>query len=697
MKKNQQKKRRKQNQTNKQNLVMVFFILLTIVVVTGIIIFLNYFASETGLSIEEKKWVTDNSSTMINVYTYNDIPVYGVNGNGVIFDFLTELSEYYDINFNRISYSALNSAGLSGGENFYFQVVSSTFELDSHDILMSKDYYVLLALEEMSINDIADIHNVTIGGLKDDMDSIKYILGESDQNIYQEFDDVDSMITMLENGEVGYIVLPQTMYLDKIISNDLNVVYKFSDLYKQYLMTIKDELLFSIVSKYYTIYQERLYQESYEDNFLQLFFATRNITQEQKTNYNNKTYAFGYITDVPYSNLNNNEFVGTLSNYLKGFESLANIDFKLVKYDSIASLKKAFGDGDIDFALASFDTSEYDREEVKVIPIFQEEYVILSKEYISVDSIRGLNNYSLAVVGDSYLDHYAEVNNIKTIKYKDTDDLLRNINNDTMVLITKDTYEYYKNQRFEDYVIVLAETIDYNYSLVVNNSDVNETFASLLESYVSSINYKDYRYSHRYVNSSFGMDYIKNILKYLILVLLVFFFLLLMVVIIRHRRKKDKLVLKDDKLKFIDIMTSLKNRNYLNYNLQKWSENQNYPQTVIVVDLNNIKYINDNHGHEEGDRVIKEAANILIVNQLENSDIMRTDGNEFLIYMIGYDEKQVVTFCRKLFKDLKELPYNFGATLGHSMILNNVKTLEDAINEATIEMRNAKDKLKKND
>mgnify|MGYP002508939280 CR=1 FL=1 len=47
-----------------------------------------------------------------------------------------------------------------------------------------------------------------------------------------------------------------------------------------------------------------------------------------------------------------------------------------------------------------------------------------------------------------------------------------------------------------------------------------------------------------------------------------------------------------------------------------------YPQTMIVIDLNNIQFINDTLGYEEGDKQIKSAANILIKTQLDNSDIM---------------------------------------------------------------------------
>ena len=184
-----------------------------------------------------------------------------------------------------------------------------------------------------------------------------------------------------------------------------------------------------------------------------------------------------------------------------------------------------------------------------------------------------------------------------------------------------------------------------------------------------------------------------SMLKYL---LILFTFLLMLTIIAfimfkRNNKKKD--ISKENKLKFIDVMTSLKNRNYLNYNIKKWDDNVIYPQSIVIIDLNNVKYINDNYGHEEGDNVIKEAANILLNSQLENTDIMRTDGNEFLVYMVGYDEKAVQDYTRNVNQLLKELPHNFGATFGYSMITDDIKTIDDAINEATLSMRQAKERL----
>ena len=81
-------------------------------------------------------------------------------------------------------------------------------------------------------------------------------------------------------------------------------------------------------------------------------------------------------------------------------------------------------------------------------------------------------------------------------------------------------------------------------------------------------------------------------------------------------------------MRYTDNLTSLKNRNYLNENIPRWDSSEVYPQAIVIVDLNNVAYINDNFGYPEGDKVIVEASGILIKTQLSNSELIRTNGNE---------------------------------------------------------------------
>ena len=183
---------------------------------------------------------------------------------------------------------------------------------------------------------------------------------------------------------------------------------------------------------------------------------------------------------------------------------------------------------------------------------------------------------------------------------------------------------------------------------------------------------------------------LNNIASYFIISIVI---ILLGWIIYYRKSKKIKLrkkIRKDDKIRFIDELTCLKNRTYLSDFLKTWSNNTIYPQTKIVVDLNRLKEINDKFGLDEGDKQIQAAANALIKTQLDNSDLMRSDGNEFVIYTIGYNQKQIINYIHKLNKELKKLPYNYGAEFGYSIIENNLKTVEDALSEAIEDMKSKK-------
>ena len=78
------------------------------------------------------------------------------------------------------------------------------------------------------------------------------------------------------------------------------------------------------------------------------------------------------------------------------------------------------------------------------------------------------------------------------------------------------------------------------------------------------------------------------------------------------------------------------------------------------------------------------ARNVEIKTQKDNSEIIRTDGDEFLIYLVGYDEKKIGTYIHKLNRELvSSLPNkDYGVSIGYSMILNEQTTIDDAINDS---------------
>ena len=676
---------------NKLNKIVILSIIAIIFTISLVIFILNFTKDSSSFSILEKKWISSHANKVIDISIYNDVPIYGQDGEGISFSYLEQFTNAYNIEFNKVSYLTDSDSNL---RDIAFRIADFNYQLTDNDIEIFKDYYVIVGKESNTINDISDLKDSKLGVLDDDITNIRYYLNDGKDITITSSKTFDDMYNLLNGNEIEYMAIPENLYLDDILKNDLSIVYHISELYKKYILTVNnDKTLKSIMNKFNIIYNKDYEQDDYKKYFLNTFFKYKSINEAEKMNYNASSYTYGYVINMPFENTVNKEFVGTLSNYLSGFEDLANVDFKIVGYQNVLELKQALSRGEVDLIFGNFNTTGVNVDVLKTNSPFKEEYVIISQEPLLVNSIRSLKGNDIYTVSNTYLYDYLSQNGITPKSFDNTDMLLRSIRSDSIVMIDRDTYEYYKDNKFKNYKIVYQDTLKDEYSFIIRDVNKNETFYKLFNYYVSSVNYKTIKYDYNtnyIVNANSGLN---NMLKYLFIVLGITFVILIISIIILKNKDKRKDIAKEDKIKFIDVMTSLKNRNYLNYNIKAWDENVIYPQSIVIIDLNNIKYINDNYGHAEGDEVIKKAAAILINNQQENTDIVRTDGNEFLIYMVGFDEKQVIEYTRKVSKDLKELPHGFGATLGYSMITDDVKTIDDAINEATLSMRQAKEKL----
>ena len=661
--------------------VVISVIIIVLFLVSCIFLFINYSKDDKSLSIVEKKWITSNTNKVINVNVFNDIPVYGFEGNGIIFDYLDKFSSEYNINFNRISYYSKDKIDYS---DIAFKVLNSFDKVGANDILLYEDNYVVLS-KNNNIVTFNDIDGEAVGVIESDYDLISGYFADKDKiNKYKS----DSLlIDAIKDDSVKYVVVPNVMYMDKILSNKLNIVYHFTDLDKKYVLSTKDDTLYSILNKFYYKFLENDYNISYSKNYLNLYFNSADVSSLEQKNYNARIYKYGYIINMPYENYVDNDFVGVISNYIRDFEKISNTEIKAVKYNSIDDIKNALVSGDIDFALANFDYEKINMEKYATSSFMVEDYVVLSQDNINVNSIRGLKNYNVSVIGSSNLYDLCVNGGLSPKIYKDSDDLMRNIDDTSVILIDKNTYIYYKDGKLKNYNIILEDSIDDGYKFLINKEYI--TFANMFNYYISSISYNDIRYKY---NTNVSLNSINTNIIFIIFIVLFIICLVYLAFYFNKSRELINNVNKDDKSKFIDTMTSLKNRNYLNHNIYTWDDNVIFPQSIIIFDIIKLREINDKYGREVGDEIIKKIASILIDNQIEHTDIIRSGGDEFLIYMVGYDENDTLEYARKLVKLMKDVDHSLGVSFGYSMIYDEVKTVDDAINESVNMMVNNKSK-----
>jgi diguanylate cyclase (GGDEF)-like protein/PAS domain S-box-containing protein len=119
---------------------------------------------------------------------------------------------------------------------------------------------------------------------------------------------------------------------------------------------------------------------------------------------------------------------------------------------------------------------------------------------------------------------------------------------------------------------------------------------------------------------------------------------------VTEKKKRHK---KIEYLSYHDELTGLYNRHYLQEELKKLKESRQYPVSIIIGDLDNLKAINDNFGHLSGDEYIKKAANI-INSLLRNEDIVaRVGGDEFVIILPNTTKKTAASISERIRREFK--------------------------------------------
>lgn len=99
-------------------------------------------------------------------------------------------------------------------------------------------------------------------------------------------------------------------------------------------------------------------------------------------------------------------------------------------------------------------------------------------------------------------------------------------------------------------------------------------------------------------------------------------------------------------LSYHDTLTSFCNRNRYIQDIQVLTEKDD-SAGVVFLDVNGLKEINDNFGHDEGDKVLKKCANI-VKSVFKEAFLYRIGGDEFVIICVGMDDKELGSTVQRL-------------------------------------------------
>lgn len=165
------------------------------------------------------------------------------------------------------------------------------------------------------------------------------------------------------------------------------------------------------------------------------------------------------------------------------------------------------------------------------------------------------------------------------------------------------------------------------------------------------------------------------------------------IVDVTHQKKREEQI---NFLTYHDSMTGLYNRRYFSEVSSQLIFDDALPISVIIGDINGLKMINDAFGHELGDCLIKETANILKESVRSTDIVTRIGGDEFAIFLPHTPKETARTVLERIEKgtrifneDNGDTPIKISISLGLDTINNREESLDEAI-------RNAEDIMYKN-
>ncbi len=153
---------------------------------------------------------------------------------------------------------------------------------------------------------------------------------------------------------------------------------------------------------------------------------------------------------------------------------------------------------------------------------------------------------------------------------------------------------------------------------------------------------------------------------------------------------------------FKDGLTGLYNRKFLEEHGKKLvpqAKRENINIGVLMLDMDHFKAVNDEYGHDIGDKVLKELSRILMETVRESDLVIRYGGEEFIVLLVGVkNEFDAMDVANKIGKKVRENEIDVYAgnklrktiSIGLSMFPADASSLDTAMKNADIALYEAK-------
>ncbi len=109
-----------------------------------------------------------------------------------------------------------------------------------------------------------------------------------------------------------------------------------------------------------------------------------------------------------------------------------------------------------------------------------------------------------------------------------------------------------------------------------------------------------------------------------------------------------------------DSLTGLYNRRFLNRRLeQEWARSERHDTSIsiLLADIDNFKSVNDNHGHDFGDEVLRRVAELFMDNARKEDVVARYGGEEIVVLLADTNGQEARRTANRICNQAREIQY----------------------------------------
>jgi diguanylate cyclase len=573
--------------------------------------------------------------------------------------------------------------------------------------------YVVFSRKGSAVQTLGDLDGKRVGFIRNDF--VLEALPREFPNIHfssSEYEEQDKGLLALVRGEVdGFVTTGggvEYEYLYKHAS--LQQVATLSQITSDmtFAVPLDQSVLAQIIDRYLTQRQAKVAE----------------LTQAARSTYNRKVLRLsegelrwleahgeavvGVAEDyLPFDYYENGEYRGIMGATLQRISELVGIRFKVVSAPFAQVMKQA-RDGGID-VVDMAKTEDRLQDFLFPHPISTERDIIVGlKSSPPVQDVYGLDGLPVAVIDGFWHEEYLRKNlkNPQIITTQDIKESLRLVRSGRAAYMIENptVVDFYINGLGYADVVKRGNTSKDSF-IYFGVTRRQPELASIMDKVIPLIQFDEMKFAG--IQSVPSLRNETNTRLAITVAGLSAALLAILLVAFRYVRKhaeqraQTRFLKEREHLLYTDALTGFRNRNYFS-RLSPGELDTNFPQAVIVADLNDLKPVNDSHGHAAGDALLARFAEVVRA-QWPQAECFRTGGDEFVILLAGVDAAAAAAELEAFRARCQETRYALkeadclqpSAALGFAVRLSAEDSLEACIAAADASMYQSKRLMKK--